>query len=187
MSLRNSETRWGWPAMSLHWLIALLIVALLVVGFVMVQLPKTPKYFWIYDLHKSIGLTVLALMLVRLGWRLYAGVPKPVPGTTRLQHLAAVIVHAGLYVLAIGMPLAGWLYDSASGLRAMKFFGLFVVPKLVEPNPAIKDMAHTFHVVGALILVVLILMHVGGALLHHLILRDRTLTRMLPRMFDKSE
>ena len=187
MPLRNTETRWGWPSMSLHWLIAALILVMLMVGFVMVQLPKTPKYFWIYDLHKSIGLTVLVLMLVRLGWRLYAGAPRPEPGTAAWQRVAAQLTHLGLYVLVLGMPIAGWLYDSASGLRALKYFGLFTVPKLIAPNPEIKDLAHTFHVYGALLLTLVIFMHVGGALMHHLFLRDRTLTRMLPRAFEKNQ
>ena len=187
MSLRNTDSRWAWPSMTLHWLIAILIFALLMVGFVMVQLPKTPRYFWIYDLHKSIGLSVLFLMLIRLGWRLYAGAPKPEPGTTRLQHISAQAAHVALYLLAIGMPLAGWLYDSASGLRAMKFFGLFTVPKLIGPNPEIKQLAHDFHVYGALILTLVILMHIAGAMLHHLILRDRTLWRILPRRFEKKQ
>lgn len=184
MSSRNTETRWGWPSISLHWLIAVLIVTLLVVGFVMVQLPKSPRYFWVFDLHKSVGLTVLALMLLRLAWRLHAGAPRPVPGTSPLQHFAARAAHLGLYLLALGMPIAGWLYDSASGLRALKYFGLFTVPKLVAPNPQIKDLAHEFHVVGGLILTLLILIHIGGALVHHLVQRDRTLLRMLPRRFD---
>lgn len=185
MALRNSDRRWGWPSMSLHWLIAILIFGLLMVGFVMVQLPKSPKYFWVFDLHKSIGITVLALMLVRLVWRLYAGAPQPVPGTSALQRWMANLVHLGLYLMLFIMPIAGWLYDSASGLRAMKFFGLFTVPKLIAPNPQIKDLAHEVHVWGAIILTVLILAHIGGALLHHWGQRDRTLYRMLPAAFEK--
>lgn len=186
MSLRNTNDRWAWPSMTLHWLIALLILALLGVGFVMVELPRSPRYFWVYDLHKSIGLTVLALMLLRLAWRIHAGAPKPVPGTSTWQHLMAQAVHLAIYFVALAMPISGWLYDSASGLRVLKFFGGFEVPKLVSPNPDIKNLAHEFHEWGAWLLIALILMHAGAALVHHWVQRDRTLWRMLPASFEKS-
>ncbi len=186
MALRNFDQRWGWPSMSLHWLIAILIFGLLMVGFVMVQLPKSPRYFWVFDMHKSIGITVLALMLLRLIWRLYASAPKPVPGTSALQRWAANLAHLGLYLMLFIMPFSGWLYDSASGLRAMKFFGLFTIPKLIEPNPQIKALAHEVHVWGAILLSALIIAHIAGALLHHYGKGDRTLMRMLPARFEKT-
>ncbi len=186
MSLRNTDDRWAWPSMTLHWLIALLILVLLAMGWVMVDLPRSPRYFWVYDLHKSIGLTVLLLMLVRLGWRIYAGAPTPVPGTPFWQHLMAQAVHLAIYFVALAMPISGWLYDSASGLRALKFFGGFAVPKLVSPDPQIKDFSHGVHEWGAWLLIALILMHAGAALVHHLLQRDRTLWRMLPASFEKS-
>ena len=186
MSLRNTDDRWAWPSMTLHWLIAVLILALLAVGWVMVDLPRTPRYFWVYDLHKSIGLTVLALMLLRLGWRLYAGAPRPVPGTGAAQHLAAQAVHVAIYVVALAMPISGWLYDSASGLRALRFFGMVTVPKLVAPDPQLKDLSHGVHEWGAWVLIALIVAHAGAALVHHLVQRDRTLWRMLPASFEQS-
>ena len=81
MSLKNTPDRWGSVSKSLHWLIALLILALGIVGLLMGELPRTPKYFWVYTAHKSIGITVLMLVVLRLAWRLYAGAPRPVPGT----------------------------------------------------------------------------------------------------------
>ena len=109
-------------------MIALLILALGVVGLTMDELPKTPKYFWVYTAHKSIGITVLALVLFRLGWRLYAGAPKPVPGVPSWQERIASATHVLLYVLMFAIPLSGWLYDSASGLRPFRWFGLVDVP-----------------------------------------------------------
>src|SRR5690606_4999356 len=123
---------------------------------------------------------------VRLAWRLYAGAPKPEPGTPLWQNLVASATHWAIYALALAMPISGWLYDSASGLRALKFFGLATVPKLVAPNPDIKDTSHAVHEYGAWLLIALILMHAGAALYHHFIQRDRTLLRMLPAAFEKS-
>ena len=186
MTLKNTDDRWGTVSQSLHWLIVVLILGLGVVGLIMDELPKTPKYFWVYTMHKSFGITVLALMLVRLGWRVYAGAPKPVAGTPGWQHAAASLTHFLLYALALGIPLSGWLYDSASGLRPFKFFGLFTMPKLVAPDDALKALTHELHEWGFWLLIALVAAHAGAALYHHLFQHDATLARMLPRSWLKS-
>lgn len=186
MTLKNTDDRWGTVSQSLHWLIVVLILGLGVVGLIMDELPKTPKYFWVYTMHKSFGITVLALMLVRLGWRVYAGAPKPVAGTPGWQHAVASLTHFLLYALALGIPLSGWLYDSASGLRPFKFFGLFAMPKLVAPDDALKALTHELHEWGFWLLIALVAAHAGAALYHHLFQHDATLARMLPRSWLKS-
>lgn len=180
MTRPNAE-RWGGVSQALHWLIVLMIFGLAVVGLTLDELPRTPKYFWVYTAHKSMGITVLALVLVRLAWRLYAGAPRPVPGTPGWQHAVAVVTHVLLYAVMFGMPLSGWLYDSASGLRPFKLFGLLEMPKLVAPDEAIAATAHELHEWGLYVLIVLVVVHAGAALYHHLFLGDATLTRMLPR------
>ncbi|WP_017915125.1 cytochrome b [Xanthomonas sacchari] len=181
MSARNTPNRWGSVSQTLHWLIAALILLLGVVGLTMGELPKTPKYFWVYTAHKSLGLTVLALVIVRLGWRLYAGAPKPVPGTPGWQERIADATHALLYVMIFAIPLSGWLYDSASGLRPFRWFGLVAVPKLSAPNEHLRDLSHTVHEWGFWLLIAVVLAHAGAAFYHHLFQRDATLARMLPR------
>ncbi len=181
MTLKNTADRWGAVSQAFHWIIVLLILGLAVVGLTLDELPRSPKYFWVYTAHKSMGITVLALMLLRLGWRLYAGAPAPVPGTPAWQRAAAALSHWGLYGLAIAMPLSGWLYDSASGLRPFEWFGLFPMPKLVPPSESLADAAHDWHETLFWVLVALIAVHAGAALYHHLFRRDATLARMLPR------
>lgn len=180
MSLKNTPATWGSVSKTLHWLIALLILALGVVGLVMDELPKTPKYFWVFTAHKSIGITVLVLVALRLLWRLYAGAPKPVPGTPSWQERIASVTHWLLYILMFAMPLSGWLYDSASGLRPFKLFGLVDMPKLVPPNEQLRELSHEFHELGFWVLILLVVAHAGAALFHHLYQRDATLRRMLP-------
>ncbi|AER57309.1 Putative cytochrome B561 [Pseudoxanthomonas spadix BD-a59] len=180
MTRPNAE-RWGAVSQALHWLIVLMIFGLAVVGLTLDELPRTPSYFWVYTAHKSMGITVLALVLVRLAWRLYAGAPRPVPGTPGWQHATAVVTHVLLYAVMFAMPLSGWLYDSASGLRPFKLFGLLEMPKLVAPDEAIAATAHEIHEWGLYVLIVLVMVHAGAALYHHLFLGDATLARMLPR------
>lgn len=180
MTLKNTAERWGTVSQSLHWLIVLLILAAATFGLVMDELPRSPKYFWVYTAHKSIGISVLALMLLRLAWRLYAGAPAPVPGTPTWQARVASATHWALYAIALAMPLSGWLYDSASGLRPFRWFGLFDMPKLVRPHAWTADAAHDAHELLFLLLVGLVAVHAAAALYHHLFLRDDTLRRMLP-------
>ena len=181
MSLRNSREHWGHVSQAFHWLIVLLILVLAIVGLTMGELPRTPKYFWVYTAHKSLGITVLALMLLRLGWRLYAGAPAPVAGTPGWQATIANLTHWLLYALVLAMPLSGWLYDSASGLRPFRYFGQFDMPKLVGPNEWLAGLAGQAHAVLFWILALLVAVHAGAALYHHIFQRDDTLRRMLPR------
>ena len=181
MTLKNTAQRWGGVSQTLHWLTALLILLLGIVGLTMGELPKTPKYFWVYTAHKSLGITVLALALVRLGWRVYAGTPKPVPGTPSWQERIAAATHALLYALIFAIPLSGWLYDSASGLRPFRWFGLLQMPKLSVPDERLRALSHFAHEWGFWLLIAVVLAHASAALYHHLFQRDATLARMLPQ------
>ncbi|MGH8084064.1 MAG: cytochrome b [Lysobacter sp.] len=181
MTLKNTADRWGPVSQLLHWLIVLLLLMLSTIGLLLDSLPVSPKYFWVFDLHKSTGLSLLALVLVRIGWRLYAGAPDPLPGTPTWQARAASVTHWLLYALILAMPLSGWLYDSASGLRPLRWYGLVEVPKLSAPDEGLRELGHTAHEWLFWVLVVLVIGHVAAAFYHHIFQRDATLLRMLPR------
>ncbi len=181
MSLKNPADRWGAVSQFLHWIIVAVLLVQAIIGLTLESVPKSPSYFWVFNTHKSLGLTLLALMLIRLAWRLYAGAPTPLASIPAWQRLLAKVTHGMLYVLLIAMPLSGWLFDSASGLRPLRWFGLFEVPKLVDPNTGLREIARDAHGWIFWALAVLILMHVGAALYHHYFVGDNTLRRMLPR------
>lgn len=180
MTWKNTAERWGAVSQALHWLVVALVLMLAIVGLNLDSLPKTPKYFWVFTMHKSIGITVLALVLLRIGWRLYAGAPAPAAGTPPWQARIAATTHVLLYALLLAMPLSGWLYDSASGLRPFRWFGMVAVPKLAAPGRALADNARDAHEWLFWMLVALVALHVAAALHHHLFRNDPTLSRMLP-------
>lgn len=179
MNAKNTADRWGWVSQSLHWLIALLIVVIAIIGLNMVDLPNSPRKISVYALHKSLGLTVLALVVLRAAWRLYAGAPRHLPGTPTWQQRVATVTHAALYALMLAMPLSGWLLNSAAGYP-LQWFKLFNLPALAAHDEGLREVAEGLHEAGFWVLLVLVLAHAGAALFHHLFQHDDTLRRMLP-------
>lgn len=178
MSLRSNDRQWGSVAKFFHWTVALLIVGNGIFG-LSIDLVHSPmqKINWL-ALHKSIGLTVLALFVLRLLWRLSERRPREDPAP-RLQQIAAHTVHALLYVLVVALPLSGWWFNSIAG-KPLQFFKQFNLPALAQANPDLSDFAGEVHEFLFWFLVLLLAAHVGGALKHHFKDRDNTLLRMLP-------
>ena len=183
MALFNTRATWGWPAKLLHWLIAVLVVGLLTVGFAMVWfVSDLGAKFQLYQLHKSFGVLVLTLVLIRLLWRqMNAAVPDLPEGLQPWERRAATLTHRGFYVLLVLMPITGWLVASASPLGIPTVvFGLFTLPNPVGANAVLEDVMAWVHGGLAVLLLMLLLLHVGAALKHHFVLHDDVLTRMLP-------
>lgn len=187
--MRDSAIRYGIVAMTLHWLIAVAILFMIAFGFYLVRLPKgDPSLFPLVQVHKSIGLTILVLSVLRLGWRLINPVP-PLPDTlSPLMKFVARATHVALYVLIIVIPLSGWAFVSASPLGfPTLWFGWFRWPHI--SFLAALPRAEKLHIVGTLFTThaylafaaaFLIALHAGAALMHHFLLKDDTLRRMLP-------
>ncbi len=176
---RNSENQFGTFAKILHWLIALAVIGMSVVGLFMVEMKISPDKIKIYALHKSIGLTILSLMFVRLIWRCYSAPPHSLP-MPRWQKNAARFTHFGLYFLLFLMPFSGWMFNSAANFP-LRWFNLFAVPDLVSPNKSLQALAGEIHEIGFWLLAALVLLHVVASLKHHFVDRDDTLRRMWPR------
>ena len=179
MQMRNSTHRWGWLSQLLHWTIVVLIVWLAWLGLTMVEMPIGIARSNASALHKSLGLTLLALVTVRLVWRLFAGAPAALPGTPTWQARIADLTHVALYGLLLAMPLSGWLYNSASGFP-LQWFKQFNLPAIAGRDAALAEIARQIHFWGFWLLVALVAAHTGAALYHHFVQRDDTLRRMLP-------
>jgi cytochrome b561 len=171
--------RYSRGAIAFHWVIAALVLFNLAVGLFHDGLPREWR---LMSLHRAVGLTVLVLTLARLGWRLTNRPPSLVAGAP-WERALALAAHWGFYILLIAMPLTGWAMSSV-GRRGnpppeISWFFLFDVPHL-PVSSGVAGFSHEAHEILGWLMVALVVVHVAAALRHHLILRDVTLTRMLP-------
>jgi cytochrome b561 len=180
MPLKNTPTEWGSVSKALHWLVVVLILVMAWIGLRMGDMPNGPDKIATYALHKSIGLTILALVVLRLCWRLYAGAPAPVPGTPALQERVASLAHWALYALLLAMPLSGWVLNSSSGFP-LQWFGLVNLPAIAGKDHDLHELAEEVHELLFWTLVTVAVLHAAAAFHHHLFVRDATLARMLPK------
>jgi cytochrome b561 len=183
MSQPTNTERYTNVAVFLHWTMALLIIGMIGVGLTMGSYPIAYK-FVAYNLHKSFGLTILALSFFRLYWRLTHRAPALPGGMRPWERLAAHASHFGFYLLMIGMPLSGWIMVSADAKFPTVFFSLFEVPQFPLPvaydTKATHEQFEWLHYWLAMGTLGLLALHVGAALKHHFINRDTVLRRMLP-------
>ncbi|MEO0398845.1 MAG: cytochrome b [Pseudomonadota bacterium] len=186
--MSTQADRYTAVAIALHWIIAAMILGQIIGGMYMAGLPLGSEKFELYQAHKSFGITVLFLSLVRLAWRL-AHRPPPLPdGMENWERMAARASHIVFYALMIGVPLGGWAVVSASPLAESVptlLFGVIPWPHLpffagFENREGIAEALAGMHGLAGISILGLLLVHVGAALQHHLIKQDDVLARMLP-------
>ena len=177
--LRNTRERYGLVAQLFHWIIVLLVIMQFVLGFMAHGLPISLERLILLARHKSIGITIFVLVVLRLAWRLYSKPPALPPSPHRFFDTAAHVSHGLLYVLLLAMPPVGWLLSSASNLT-VAWFGLFSLPNLVAPDKHLAQIMLLTHESMAWLLLATITVHVLAALWHHFVLKDSVLLRMLP-------
>lgn len=178
MTIRNTSRAWGSISKALHWLIVLLIINQWVIAERAENatgLAKVQAIGW----HKSFGMTILALAIVRLVWRWLNPVPT-LDGVTRTwERRLAGFSHLLLYGSIFAIPISGWLMSSARNFP-VSWFGVFQFPDLIGPDKPTYELLRDVH--GALfsVLVCVALLHIAGALKHHFVDRNDVLKRMLP-------
>ncbi len=173
----QTRTRYSPMIIFLHWLIALMVIIMLCIGFFLDDVPDALKPT-VYMMHKSVGLTVLILMLTRIVWVHATGKP-PLPDSMAFWEIAlARFVQFGFYILLILMPLSGWIMSVAAG-RVPSYFGFFEAPiPGVHPDQSLADFMANSHKIIAWVLVVFIILHTLGALKHHFIDKNRVMRTM---------
>jgi len=178
MQLTNSGSRYGLVPQLLHWIVVVMIIAQYVLAETADELPTGVEKFATLAQHKSLGLTIMLLAVLRVGWRVFDRPPQP-PPMPSWQRLAAAATHWGLYALLFAMPLTGWMMSSAANYP-VSWFGLVQLPDLVMPSESLEDFLHETHEVLFGVLLGLAGLHVLAALKHQFVDRDGLLARMLP-------
>lgn len=177
----NTTQRWGVLSQLAHWLIVALIVAQYVLARIAEDLPLGNDKIAALARHKSIGITLLVLAVLRLLWRWCGAVP-PMPATVRpYEQTSARITHVLLYALLFLQPLTGWMMSSALNFP-VSWFGLVQLPDLVSPSHPLFDVFHGAHEMLFNVLCIIALLHATAALWHHFVLKDDVLRRMLPKL-----
>ena len=160
----------------LHWLVAGLIIAALGLAFYTDDMPLSPKKIQYIAWHKSLGISVLTLVAIRLVIRLLTKQPKPINAPAWQNYLAAC-VHGGLYVLMFVVPLCGWLSSNSHGY-GVRYFGWFDLPRLIEANESLAHQLKEAHEVLGFSLLALVVLHVAASV-YHALKKDGTIRRML--------
>lgn len=175
----SSANRYGAAAQALHWIIAALIVTQFVLASMFDDLPLGMQKLALIARHKSFGMTVLMLAILRVLWRL-GHAPPPLPAAmSALGKRLAQATHAGFYFLLFAMPLSGWLMSSAKNY-SVSWFGLFTWPNLIGPGEDAFNAMKSTHDLLAKLLFGLAILHVAAALKHYFVDKDDVLQRMLP-------
>ncbi len=182
--MTTTNDRYTPVAVALHWLIALLVVGLWIVGATMEDYPDSIKWT-AYGLHKATGILVLILTLVRLAWRATHRPPALPESLPKWQKTASALTHYGLYALLVLMPLSGWAFSSAAGYP-VSVYGLFTLPNLVEKDKELTEFFYETHELLANGLLLFVAVHTVAALVHHYYHKDNVLRRMLPARWSRN-
>jgi cytochrome b561 len=178
MSAQNIPARYGAVAQTLHWVIVGLLCIQFTLAMIADDLPNGLEKLITLARHKSVGITILGLAILRLAWRFHDR-PPPLQPMPRWQSIAARISHAALYALLFAMPLTGWMMSSASNYP-VSWFGFVQLPDLVAPDHALKEALLEVHETLSVILIALASLHILAALKHQFLNRDGLMFRMLP-------
>lgn len=177
MQIRNTKERFGWFAIILHWVMAILMIGMVAIGLYMTNLPVSPEKFKFYGWHKEFGMVVLMLVMIRVVWRIKNILPS-LSFLPAWERWAAYATHWVFYIFMFTLPISGWLMSSFAGFP-VSFFGLFIVPTLVQPDESMSALFREIHKWLAYGLIATFCLHVGAALKHYFIDKDKVLQRML--------
>jgi len=175
--LKNTDTRYGLVSRANHWVSAILFIGLVAVGIYMVDLPKSPDKFELYDLHKSLGIGLFSLMMLRLIWLKVSPNPEQI-SKNKFEHILGHAVKGIFYLAMIMMPISGWIMSNSGG-HEVAFFEFFVLPQIVGENETIHAISKAIHSTAGPLMIIFIVLHIAGAMKHHFVYKDDTLKRML--------
>jgi len=180
VTARNSGTGFGWVSRALHWTMALGILAMIGLGLTLISIKPSLSILWLYALHKSTGLTLLTLALMRIGWHRISAPPPPLDDGkgARWQVSLAVAVHRTLYALLLAVPLTGWIASAATGIDII-WWNTITLPRIAPVSETWETGFFLAHKVLTRALMVVLGLHLSGVIFRTFVKRDRTLRRMI--------
>jgi cytochrome b561 len=179
MLTRNSTLRWGWPAKLLHWIAALMILLLLAHGWWMTHLAARPERLTHYAWHSALGYDLLFLVILRLLWRWLNPVPQLPADLKPWERVSARLGHFFLYFFMLAVSLTGWLVATTFRTPMTKdVFGFNVPPLVTAVDRSVRQWIEGSHMVLAYVLAAIVVIHIAGALRHHVVKRNDVLRRM---------
>lgn len=179
MLIKNTIDKFGLITKILHWVIAVLIIGLIYLGWYMVDLTYYDKWYnsslsW----HKSLGMIVIALVLIKICWQLYTPAPESVVGLKFWEAISAYIMHIILLFLMLAIPVSGYIISSSAG-QSIPVFDWFSIPAILKITATVRDWAIALHFYMAYGTAGLVTIHVIAAIKHQFIDKNNTLKRML--------
>lgn len=179
MQLRNNDSNYGLISITLHWVMALMIIALYILGDTMEDLDYYSKWYTTLPYwHKALGMLAFFLLLFRISWMLSNVKPKPLNKYTNWEKRAAKITHYGFYFLLFLVSISGYFITTAKG-APIEIFGWFEIPAITKLNTNITELVEEVHELSANGILILFLLHVGATIKHQFIDKDTTLKRMI--------
>jgi len=184
--MRDTHQKFTWPTVSLHWIIAIAIIAMLAFGLYLEDMPRGPDKGQLIGLHKSVGILILMFALVRVLWRYLNQFPKPLSTLTNWQEKLAKLTHWVLIIGTVLLPVSGILMSIGGGF-GIGVFGFELVARSPDKNETLSQIGHVLHGVGGKLLILFVILHIVGAIKHQFIDKDGTLSRMLGIKVDLKE
>lgn len=174
--LKNSEQNYGVFSISVHWISAILFIGATILGLYLEELPWGPTKSELMDLHKSVGVILMFLILLRIVWRFISPNPPAIDTAKAWEQTMSKVVMGVLMLALLLMPLSGWIMSNAGG-HSVELFTL-PMPTLIGESESIKEIASSVHAILGKLAILAILLHLAGALKHHFIYKDNVLKRM---------
>jgi cytochrome b561 len=178
MQIRDTSSTFGFTSILLHWISAILIAVLFISGEIMEDMSRGPDKADLADIHQSLGMLMLLVVLARLVWRISQGFPDPVDSDQTLMNRFSRLWHWALLLLVLAIPLSGYL-TADTGLRGLTFFNMVTPPDLLGADRDIHKFFEEVHETLSKLILPLVALHVLGALKHHIFDGDMTLKRMI--------
>ena len=178
-TLFNSENKWGLIAKLLHWVVAIVVIAMFVMGLWMEDLNY--DHIWYHKapfIHKSVGILLFFVIIFRIIWRLINKTPKPPATHSKAEKILAKLMHFGIYVILLSVIVAGYMMSTSRG-HSVSVFDWFEIPALFTPFEDQGKIAGALHYYIAILLISMVVLHALAAIKHHFINKDDTLKRMI--------